>query len=123
MRPVDEKCGEITDAEVLQLFRELQRVTGVDPVDYAGFTVLQFLQQCLCPMGGTRAARITPKAIGLAEHYETFLLRKPCGKVGAVLQRLLGGLAHGLEPHAGTAVYMLLNRTLVPPPRKGPRRR
>ena len=122
MRAIDFKLRDIGDEETRQLFDELRQVTGIDPAHYADFSALQFLQQCVHPNGPGKAMRISRKCINKADDFDTFLLWKKAGKVGDGLHRLLRGLTPSLEDHSGTAIYMLINQTLIPTKKKDQRR-
>ena len=122
MRAIDLKLQDIADVETRRLFQELRQVTGVDPAQYADFSALQFLQQCVYPNGPSKAVRISRKCINKVDDFDAFLLWKKVGKVGDGLHALLRGLTSTLDEHSGTAIYMLLNRTLIPTKKKEIRR-
>jgi len=118
MRAVDQKLKDVDDAETLKLFEELQAITGVNPSDYADFTVYHFLQQCLHPHGSGKPLKIERKRIEDADDHNSFVLRKKVGKVGNELHRIFRNLTPSIDHDAGTAVYMLLNRTMIIPKKK-----
>ena len=114
--------AEIADAESRKLFNELHALTGVDPRGYAEVSVRQFLQQCVYPNGHGKPVKLTRDHIARFDQFDDFILLKKVGKVGDGLHRLLRGLGPILENHSGTAVYMLLNQTLVFSKKKDPAR-
>jgi len=118
MRAVDQKLKDIEDAEVLELFRELQLVTKVNPSDYADFSVYHFFQQCLHPHGSCKPLKIERKRIEDADDHNSFVLGKKVGKVGNELHRIFRNLTPSIDHDAGTAVYMFLNRTMIIPKKK-----
>jgi hypothetical protein len=123
MRVLDKKLIEIDDGEILSLVRELHQVTGVDPRPFEDFAIFFFLQQCLYPNGGgMKPVKITRQCIERADLLNEFILWKKVGKLGIGLKRLLAGFtdtrSDHLENHFGTALYMFLNRMLVPTKRK-----
>lgn len=122
MKEIERKMSEIADAESRQLFNELHMLTGVDPQEYAEVSVQQFLQQCIYPNGHGMPVKLTRDRIAGFDRFDDFILLKKVGKVGDGLHRLLRGLAATLETRSGTAVYMLLNQTLVFSKKKDPAR-
>ncbi|MGE9269289.1 MAG: hypothetical protein ACQKBU_00695 [Verrucomicrobiales bacterium] len=123
MRAIDQKVGAVLgDEEVLLLFDELRRVTGVHYEDYTDFTVYQYLQQCVYPNGPEKAVRIRRECINKVDDFDEFLLLKKAGKVGDNLHRLLRGLTPNLDNFAGVSIYMLLNRSLIPTKKRVHRR-
>jgi hypothetical protein len=122
MRAIDMKLRDISDDETRRLFQELRQVTGVDPAHYADFSAYQFLQQCVYPNGPAKAVRISRKCISEVDDFDSFLLWKKVGKVGDGLHGLLRSLVSTLDEHSGTAIYMFLNRSLIPTKKKDIRR-
>lgn len=126
MREIDRKMSEILDEETLKIFDELRHVTGIDSRNYQDLRVLPFLHLCLYPTGTGNPVKITKDCIDQVDNFDEFLLRKKVGSVGDSLARLLRGFVvergESLEKYSGNAIYMFLNRMLVPTKRKRPRR-
>lgn len=106
------------------MFSELAKCGRPDWREHPDLTVLQFLDLCLHPQGGlSRAERLNGVVIRRADDADRFVLRQPAGKTRDHLNRILRELLHSAclvpEEHGGTAVYMVLNRTLAG--RKKPR--
>ncbi len=127
MRLLDKKLFEFEDSETLDLVRELQQVTAVDPAQYAELQIRHYLHQCLYPNGGSmKSVEISIQRINQVDNFDTFLLRKKVGPLGDGLKQLLRGYTDdrrdSLENYSGTAVYMFLNRMVVPAKKKNPGR-
>ena len=126
MRLLDKKLSDTDDRETLSLIRELHLVTGVHPAQYADSQIFHYLQQCLYPNGSAEPVKITRDCINKVDDLGEFIIWKKVGKVGDGLNRLLRGFTDGqgdnLENHYGTAIYMFLNRMLVPTKKKVPKR-
>jgi len=126
MREIDKMMSDIGDDETRQLFDELRQVTGIDPAIYQNFRALQFLQQCMYPNGSMIPVKITRDCINQVDDHDEFILRKKVGTVGDDLKRFLRGfvVGHGgsLENSSGHAIYMFLNRMLIPTKKVIPKR-
>lgn len=121
------KMNGVDDDETLMLFQELRLVTGVDPTGCAEILVSQYLLLCLHPFGGrSKAVKIEKTCMDSHDPFDRFILRKKVGRVGDGLHRMLRGFTdqrrETLENYFGVAVYMFLNRMLVPTKKKSHRR-
>jgi len=119
MKMLEKKLVELGDDEIRQLIEELEKVTGVRRDLHSEFTVFQFFQQCLQPHGGiSKPIRITKDCISEVDDLNQFILQKKVGKLGDLLYGLLKEIAdnrnESLENHSGKAVFVFLNRMLIP---------
>lgn len=113
----DQKISAITDPEILDLFRDLERLGRVDLRQYGEVTVYQLLLQSIYPLGGeTKHFRIQKKDVDCIDPLDASILRKNVGKAGNELHRLLGELAvdrGGVEMNEGKKIHVFLSDALI----------
>jgi len=122
MSLLNSKIGRIDDPETIILIDEMAIVTGVDPRPFADSQLLHFLQQCLFPNGGSqKPIKISRDDLDEHDPHDEFVIRRKIGKVGDPLFQTFEQLAmqnhfnrYGIEHFSGTAVYVFLNRMIVP---------
>gem|GEM_PF-3544740 len=122
MSLLNSKIGSIDDPETIILVDELFTVTGVDPRPFFNSMLLHFFQQCLFPNGATsKPVKISKDDLDQHDPHDDYLLRKKVGKIGDPLFKTLEQLAmqnrhnrYGIEHFSGSAIYVFLNRMIVP---------
>ena len=120
--------GSIDDPETLALVEELAIVTSVHPGPFANSQLLHFLQQCIFPNGGTeKPVKISKDDLDEHDPHDGFILRRRIGKIGDPLFQTFDQLAaqtrhnrYGIEHFGGTAIYVFLNKMIVPVKTKHP---
>lgn len=105
-------------------------MTGVDHRPFTGSQLLHFFQQCLFSNGAShKPIKISKDDLDEHDPQDEYLLRKKIGKIGDPLFRTFEQLAsenrynrYGIEHFTGTAIYVFLNKMIVPVKSKPTRR-
>jgi hypothetical protein len=116
------KVSSIDDPETITLIHELSNVTGVDNRNFANSQLLYFFQQCLFPNGASyKSVKISKDDLDEHDPHDEYLLRKKIGKIGDPLLQTFEQLAsqnrhnrYGIEHFTGTAIYVFMNKMIVP---------